>query len=98
MLLMLDEIEQYTSKFKMGLIRLGYCLPPASAMHSNKIKQINLDFNHMYIEFVNQQTPPHLFDIVSEVILATTGQYYQVNNLPDLLLVIKKSYRYLVSY
>jgi hypothetical protein len=95
---MLNEIEKYTSRFKLGLIKLGHPLPPASPMYSNKIKQIDLDFKHIYSEIIGQTTEKPLFELASQVILTTTGTYYHIQHLKDLLTAIKRTCLYIETY
>ena len=95
---MFDQIERCTSRFKIGLIRLGYCLPPASSMYSNKIKQIHLDLKHMYVEFVGSPGQKTLFEMATAVILATIGQYFHIKSLEQLLSAITKACKYLETY
>mgnify|MGYP000858959951 FL=1 len=95
---MLNDIEKYTSRFKLGLIKLGHPLPPAGSMFSNKIKQIDLDFKHIYGEIIGRVDEKPLFDLASDVILTTTGTYYQIQNLKDLLTAIKRACMYLETY
>ena len=95
---MLNTIETNTMKFKLQFIQFGFALPPTCTMYTSKIKQIQYDLSHMYTEFVSSDDSQTLFIMACDVIFATTGQYYIIENIQELDLAMKKACTYIQSY
>jgi hypothetical protein len=94
---MLNSIEKYTLNFKHKLIKLGFELPPVSIVHSNKFKQIDMDYKHMSNILLGKYEKT-LYKNATNVLFHCTAKYYNIQNLPELLVALKETTSYISGY
>jgi len=94
---MLEGLEKSTIALKLKLIELGYALPPASVMHKNKLRQIDMDYKQM-ANILLGSSQPTLFQNATAVILATTARYYNIQDLQQLARLTAQTCLYVSNY
>lgn len=94
---MLAKLEHKTLQLKLQLIELGYELPPASVMHSNKLKQIDMDFKQMS-NILRGTHSDTLFENATAVLFECTSYSYIIRTLNDLMEATSSASRYIESY
>lgn len=94
---MLKKIEMDTIQFKQKLINLGIELPPATVIHNNKFKQIDMDYKQMSTVCLGKYDT-NIFKNASNVFLKCTATYYIIRNLSDLRNALTQSLVYISKY
>lgn len=93
---MLDKISSLCDELKMYFIDLGFPIAPPTCLQSNKLKQINVGLIHICQGIFGCYDS--LFQNAMKLYTYSTGLFYSVTNIKQLLQILTMLCNYLARY